>query len=198
MILGVDPDDEDRRVLAPVKSNLAAPACSLAFTLEQANNGAVRVDWQGETYLTAEDHLAGPEDEFSSLEEAQGFLIELLVNGPVAYKEVEASAKQAGVNMRTVKRAKRELGVLSVAVREEGKRTPLVVALQSGSNVRQTNAMSFGVLSLSSILVAFKTTFHSRGRSSQNTARGLAVRRYGRMRVLRWLRRDFLNGECRS
>ncbi len=123
MIVGADPDDEDRRVLAPVKNNLAAPAPSLAFTLQQADNGAVRVDWRGETSLSAGDLLATPRDDNSSaLELAQEFLTELLAEGPVPHREVVDAAEQAGISMRTARRAKQELGVRSVAVREAGER----------------------------------------------------------------------------
>ena len=123
LMVGEDPDDENRRVLAPVKSNLAAPAPSLSFVLEEAENGAVRVRWLGETDVAATDLLSVPADEdTSALGEARTFLVDLLQYGAVPYAEVEAAAEQAGINMRTVKRAKKELGVDSTAVREEGKR----------------------------------------------------------------------------
>ena len=122
MVVGKDPDDEDRRVLAVVKSNLAAPAPSLSFALEEAGNGAVRVVWLGETDVAAAELLAGPRDEGSSaLEGAKNFLVELLLGGPVAYAEVEAAAEGAGINMRTVKRAKQELGVESSREGEAGR-----------------------------------------------------------------------------
>jgi hypothetical protein len=123
MMIGEDPDDENRRVLAPVKSNLAAPTPSLSFVLEEAENGAVRVRWLGETDVAATDLLSAPADEDSSaLGEARNFLVDLLQDGPVPFAEVEAAAEQAGITMRTVKRAKKELGVDSTAVREEGNR----------------------------------------------------------------------------
>ena len=122
MMVGEDPDDQDRRVLAPVKSNLAAPAPSLSFVLEEAENGAVRVRWLGETDVAATDLLSAPRDEDSSaLGEARNFLVDLVQDGPVPYAEVEAAAEQAGINMRTVKRAKKDLGVESHREGEGGR-----------------------------------------------------------------------------
>jgi hypothetical protein len=122
MMVGEDPDDENRRVLAPVKSNLAAPAPSLSFVLEEAENGAVRVRWLGETEVAATDLLSAPREEDSSaLGEARNFLVDLLQDGPVPYAEVEAAAEQAGITMRTVKRAKKDLGVESHREGESGR-----------------------------------------------------------------------------
>jgi hypothetical protein len=122
MMVGEDPDDENRRVLAPVKSNLAAPAPSLSFVLEEAENGAVQVRWLGETDVAATDLLSAPRDEdTSALGEARNFLTDLLQDGPVPYAEVEAAAEQAGITMRTVKRAKKDLGVESHREGEGGR-----------------------------------------------------------------------------
>lgn len=62
MLVAPHPEDDDLRVLAPTKNNLAAHAPTLAFCMREAANGAVRVEWRGETTLTAEAALAGPTD----------------------------------------------------------------------------------------------------------------------------------------
>jgi RecA-family ATPase len=46
LLVAKHPEDERRRVLAPLKSNLAEPAPSSMFMLTQAANGAVRVEWK--------------------------------------------------------------------------------------------------------------------------------------------------------
>src|SRR5688500_15465696 len=124
MLVAKDPEDEDLRILSMSKSNLAAPAPSLTFTLEEAGNGAVQVECLGETDLTAAELLGASSDEQppSAVAEAEEFLRNLLAYGPVAQREGQAAAREAGISMRTIKRAKEELGVDSVAVREEGKR----------------------------------------------------------------------------
>jgi RecA-family ATPase len=124
MLVAKDLDDEDLRILSMSKSNLAAPAPSLIFTLEEAENGAVQVAWLGESDLTAAELLGARSDEQQppAVEAAEEFLRSLLADGPVPQREVQAAAREAGISMRTIKRAKEELGVDSVAVREEGKR----------------------------------------------------------------------------
>ena len=84
----------------------------------------MRVEWLGESELTAAELLGAPSDEQqpSAVEAAGEFLRTLLADGPVAQRDVKAAAREAGISMATAKKAKRELGVQSVAVREEGKR----------------------------------------------------------------------------
>jgi hypothetical protein len=124
MLVAKHPDDEDLRVLSMAKSNLAAQAPSLTFTLEEAENGAVQVAWLGESDLTAAELLGARSDEQqpSAVEAAEEFLRSLLADGPVPQREVQAAAREAGISMSTAKKAKRELGVQSVAVRVEGVR----------------------------------------------------------------------------
>ena len=123
MLVAKDPDDEDRRVLSIVKSNLAAPAPSLAFTLEEADNGAVRVNWCGQSDLSAAELLgvSRADEHPSALEDAKEFLQELLAEGPVPKQGVEEAAEGAGISMRTAKRAKEELGVVSRREGETGR-----------------------------------------------------------------------------
>jgi hypothetical protein len=63
------------------KANLSAPAPSLAFVLTQASNGAVRVEWRGETTLDASTLLDAPvngeeRDELNALRDAVVDLLE--------------------------------------------------------------------------------------------------------------------------
>ena len=122
MMVGEDPDDGDRRVLPMVKSNLAAPAPSLSFALEEADNGAVRVRWLGETDVASTDLLGARSDESpSALEEATEFLRGLLAEGPLPQRDVAAAAQEAGIKMRTVTRARQALGVESRREGEAGR-----------------------------------------------------------------------------
>jgi RecA-family ATPase len=57
------PEDDQRRVLASQKNNLAEAPPSLEFALAEAYNGAVRVEWKGETPLKANALLAAPVSE---------------------------------------------------------------------------------------------------------------------------------------
>jgi len=62
LLVARDPEDPSRRLLAPVKGNLAAPAPAVAFSLVAAGTTA-RVAWLGETAHTAEGLLAHPAPE---------------------------------------------------------------------------------------------------------------------------------------
>ena len=122
--LYTDPEDPQRRILAQTKSNgRRAPSMQLKLvgttydvpieaqqflTVED-----VRVDWDGKSDLTAEDlnarecaHGNDPQEAQSALDQARDFLREVLRNGPVLTDEVFAQAKQAGITIATLRRAK--------------------------------------------------------------------------------------------
>ena len=117
LAVGSDPEDEVRRILAPVKANLSAPSASLAYRLV-ADSGVVRVDWLGTSNVTAEQMLAAPvdDDERSALDDASTFLTGQLANGAVAVKAVKDEAQRAGISERTLNRAKARVGVVSERV----------------------------------------------------------------------------------
>lgn len=113
LLVARDPDDPERRVLASLKSNLAKAPSSLAFALDEAPNGAVRVGWTGPSPHTAESLLAAPRDdeERGAVGEAVEVLRTILAGGAVSSKDVKASAGRAGVSEVTLRRAKSLLQV---------------------------------------------------------------------------------------
>lgn len=115
LLVAKHPEDERRRVLASLKSNLAKPAPSLTFALLESDNGAVRVEWKGETLHTAAALLAAPTDpeERSALDEAAAFLRDVLRDGPVWSVQVKKEAREADITEITLKRAKDAVGVRS-------------------------------------------------------------------------------------
>lgn len=115
LIVAKHPDDEERRVIASLKSNLSRPAPSLVFGLEEAPGGAVRVSYKGETTHSADTLLSAPTDpeERSALDEAVEFLRDALGRGPMYSKFIKKKAKEADISEITLKRAKASLGVKS-------------------------------------------------------------------------------------
>lgn len=116
LLLGTDPQDEARRVLAPVKNNLSKPAASLAFRLVDGGGeyGAARVEWEGETDHSAQDLLQRQSGRASpERDEAEAFLQELLAEGPRRATDVYDAADQAGIAKKTLKRAKGRLNITS-------------------------------------------------------------------------------------
>jgi hypothetical protein len=114
-VVGRDPQDENRRVLASTKNNLAMPPASLIFGLEEVESGSVRVDWLGQSEVSAKDLLATPQDHERSDDrgEAVEFLEEVLADGPVPAGQVREEAEDTGISIRTLERVKKKMGVSS-------------------------------------------------------------------------------------
>jgi RecA-family ATPase len=123
-VVGKDPQDENRRVLASTKNNLAMPPASLMFGLEEAESGCVRVNWLGQSEVSAKDILATPQDQehADARSEAVEFLNDLLADGPVAASQIKEEAEDAAISERTLARAKKTLGVMSYREGETGSR----------------------------------------------------------------------------
>jgi hypothetical protein len=110
LMVGTDPNDVSKRVVAHAKSNLAQVGPSQAYTLKGG-----RFAWAGRSSLSAEDLGAPPPDADlrSAREEAVEFLIEMLADGPKPALEVQAEAAKLRISSATLRRAKRDLGVVS-------------------------------------------------------------------------------------
>jgi putative DNA primase/helicase len=116
-IVGRDPGDETRHIIATTKINIALDPPSLAYRLVPANCEweTVAIRWDGTSDVTASQLTveAASDDERSMLEEAVDFLTELLADGPVPQKIAAKEADDAGISAATLRRAKRRLGVKS-------------------------------------------------------------------------------------
>ena len=108
-LVGVNPDDEDERIMACIKNNLVAKPPAVTFTL---NEGQFR--WKGLTDIAPASLLKGDDDEevrTGALAEAGDFLRQVLADGP---RGAEATIKEAidvGIAKRTLMRAKAALKV---------------------------------------------------------------------------------------
>src|SRR5262249_35665517 len=125
-LVAEEAEGSPRRVLAQVKNNLAAPQPSLAFEVAQPAGGPPTLTALGPVALTGDGLLArrhprrpGPEPQ--ALEVALAFLAEVLAGGPRPVNDVWARAQPVGLSEITLRRAKRELGVRSVWVKEDGR-----------------------------------------------------------------------------
>jgi putative DNA primase/helicase len=117
-----DPHDEDRRLLLHVKNNLSAEAEGLGYRLMQREitNGIIAsyVSWDSEPVdVTVGEAMraAGSSSEAAEgkLDRAMTFLGEQLSGGPTAPDSVMAKAKGLGIGERTLRTAKKKLGVVS-------------------------------------------------------------------------------------
>jgi hypothetical protein len=112
-----DPDDHARRLLLPVKNNLAPDTGGLAYTLQAAASGGMpSIAWDAQPVsITADEVLSiqGGDDERTAREDAATWLRDALADGPVPADEVKRQAKANSISVRTLKRAKIDAGVIA-------------------------------------------------------------------------------------
>jgi hypothetical protein len=118
-----DEHDHERRLMLPIKNNLARDTDGLAYSLFAPEGETTPcVAWEDETVaMIADDVLNAGDDEGSktAVEQAVEWLRDLLANGPVKPADVIAKARDAGYSESTVQRAKRRAGVESIAQRDD-------------------------------------------------------------------------------
>lgn len=115
-----DKETPNRRLFLPMKNNLSGENSGLAFTitsyyLADSDIDTSKVVWEnGFVYQTANDILAAQDtrnEDRSALSDAKDFLIEVLAEGPLSAKAVQEHAKDAGVSISTLGRAKKEIRI---------------------------------------------------------------------------------------
>ena len=114
-LISQDSDDKERRLLVPMKLNLVRMARSMAFRITDS-----AVVWEpGQYEYEANEVLAtgGQDGDSGASAEAAEWLQGVLAGGQVRSIEILALAKKENIAIRTLKRAKKRLGVLS---RNEG------------------------------------------------------------------------------
>ena len=120
-------DPTGRRVLMLDNGgNLAPPAPTLAYRIEDRGEGP-RVEWlEAPLPITAEEALAADQAACQAgvaapeRREAERWLTDVLSSGPVPAKEVEAAARDAAIARKTLRRARETTrsGIVSPGVRE--------------------------------------------------------------------------------
>lgn len=110
-----DPQDPQRRLILPVKNNLAPDNAGVAYAIGAAANGAPVVEWEpNPVTITAEEALAPAEadEEHTERKEAADWLREVLADGPRRVKELMQDARAYGFSDRTLQRARRVIGAV--------------------------------------------------------------------------------------
>lgn len=115
-----DQDAPERRLLLPIKNNIGIDSAGFAFSIEGFGlpNGlnTSKIVFENEAITTRADEILSSEGNTeggSALEEACSFLLEELESAPKSAKDIEKSAKDAGISVSTLRRAKDKLGVIS-------------------------------------------------------------------------------------
>lgn len=119
-------DDGADRVFLRAKSNIGPDQGGFGYDLEQVelpNNPGVfasRVVWKEEITGDTREILSQAEsvddEQDGAVAEAEAFIHEMLADGPVPAKVMQSSAREAGVSIITLKRAKKKMGILSERV----------------------------------------------------------------------------------
>ncbi len=109
-----DQNDPERRLVMPVKNNLATDNTGLAYSVHNADNGAPVIAWENEAITITADEALTPLDsnvEKTDTDWAIDFLEGELSDGPVPVAEINKSAKQVGVSPKCLRRAAEKLGI---------------------------------------------------------------------------------------
>ena len=108
-----DRDDPHRRLVLPVKNNLAQDRLGMAYRVETGEAGAPVVMWEPNPVdIDINDALSTMSDEFGGMRrDAIDWLQTELKDGPVSSKDMQKRAREAGHSWATVRRAQVELGI---------------------------------------------------------------------------------------
>ena len=116
LLVVADKEEPGRRLLVPIKANLAAEMPAIAFTITQEPALA----WQGVVDVDIADLLSAIPWKQSKLEEAKDFLNETLGYGGVPSDEIDVASSKRGISQATLRRAKTAIGVLAIHIGEQG------------------------------------------------------------------------------
>ena len=114
-----DPGDATRRLLLPAKNNLGDDRTGYAYRIEPTTvTGGIatsRIVWAPDVVtVTADEAMATPrEADAPRRSVAETWLGEILADGPVPVRRIEAEAKEAGMSWATVRRAAEGLEIVT-------------------------------------------------------------------------------------
>ena len=100
------PREPDQRVLLPLKMNLGLPAPGLVFQIDERG-----VTWQDKPEKISAEAAFAAETSGTEREVAEHWLRLMLSNRRRPAREILAQATECGVSIKTLRRAKAELGV---------------------------------------------------------------------------------------
>ena len=112
LLVGRVKDDPEKRVVCHIKSSLAPEGKSLCFELDKDRG----FSWLGECDVSADDLLSGSVGSLK-ITDAISFLKEIFPeNKPIAQSLIEDEANKKGIKEKTLRNAKKELGIKSMKI----------------------------------------------------------------------------------
>lgn len=109
-----DRENPLRRLVMPVKNNLAKDVTGLAYSVIEAKNGQPVIAWEKDPVTITADEALVPSDSYEEkthIEWAVEILKLILAEGPKSAAEVKKEATQAGLTDKTLRRAREKLGI---------------------------------------------------------------------------------------
>jgi RecA-family ATPase len=113
-IVSKDKDNPERRLLMPVKNNIAKDNTGLAYSVGTSENGQPVIEWELQPVLITADEALTPADsseDRTDTDWAVDFLQDLLSKGPVQASVVHRDARQASISKKSLRRAQEKLGI---------------------------------------------------------------------------------------
>jgi hypothetical protein len=107
LLAAADPE-EGRRVIAPLKCNLAALPKAVEYRIDDEG----KFWWGSMSNLTAE-RLLSNNNRGGAVKEAEEFLKRILANGPLPSSAVDVLREEARLSDKSVDRARKSLGIIS-------------------------------------------------------------------------------------
>ena len=125
-LIAEDPQNPERRIMAPVKNNLGVDRIGYAFKIEPRTSvqgyGTTAVVWEPDSFeIHANDLVGAKVRGESQLDLASEFLSRVLADGSVEASRVKYLAESADLAWKTVLRAKEKLAVVSAKARGDKK-----------------------------------------------------------------------------
>ena len=111
--VGKDKADPSRRLVVPIKANLAPDASGLAYRV-RTQGGAPVVEWEPDPVAVGADELLAPavrDQAPTETDEAVEFLRDALRDGPRKAKDVTREAREAGIGDKALRRARERMGI---------------------------------------------------------------------------------------
>ena len=115
-VIGVlkDPDDKRRRLMMPIKSNIADDFGGFAYVIGESEDGIAELQFEPDRVEVAIEDMAVQNTGYGEqIANAEDLLSEMLGKGQKWQRDIELEANRRGISPRTLRRAKKELGVIS-------------------------------------------------------------------------------------
>jgi hypothetical protein len=108
-----DRDNEERRLVLPLKNNLALDCGGLAYSVMSTGDGVPYLAWEPEPVTMTADEAMAPADDKDKdrrlRNEAANWLKDELQSGPAASQQLFTRGKAGGFSEKTLRRAKHDL-----------------------------------------------------------------------------------------